>query len=578
MAYDTRGRLTQITVNPGASPMVTSLGYDAAGDITSLSRPDGGSYTFQYDNARRLSAILDAANGGQIQYTRNALGGVTAAQILNSSGAVARSATATFDELNRLLSSIGAAGQTTSFSYDRTDNPTVVQDPLNNQYSYAFDALNRLISESGPLQYSVFIGYDAQDHVTTVTDPRGLVTTFVRDGFGDVISRSSPDSGATVYTYNNRGLLKRVTKPSGVVTTSTYDLLNRLTSKSYSTDASKNVAYSYDAVTNGNKGIGHLTGMTDASGSTSWNYDGSGQVISKTVTIGTQTFTTQYSYDPASGHLLSMTLPSGTVVGYSWTNSRITALTLGGSPLVSNISYKPFGAPRAWTLANGELGSRSYDLDGRITADPVETIGYDTGSRITSWTLGNRSALSGTQTYGYDALNRLIGYTGIGGPISYGYDANGNRTTQTVSGVTTSYSIDPGSNRLNSLSYPGGSTTLGYDANGSLTSKGSASLGYDAQGRLSSLNNGAISASNVYDGLGQRAQETAGTVSTVFVYDEAAHLIGEYAPNGTLTEETIYLGDMPVAVNKTLGTYYVHADYRNTPRQIDDSSTTPVWE
>jgi RHS repeat-associated protein len=70
--------------------------------------------------------------------------------------------------------------------------------------------------------------------------------------------------------------------------------------------------------------------------------------------------------------------------------------------------------------------------------------------------------------------------------------------------------------------------------------------------------------------------KTVGTTTTLFVYDQVGHLIGEY--NGsTPVEETIWLGDMPVAIQEPSGTYYIHADYRNVPRQIDNAKKQVLW-
>ena len=42
--------------------------------------------------------------------------------------------------------------------------------------------------------------------------------------------------------------------------------------------------------------------------------------------------------------------------------------------------------------------------------------------------------------------------------------------------------------------------------------------------------------------------EKSGTLGTaIFMQDEAGHLIGEYDSSGNLIEETIWLGDVPVA-------------------------------
>ena len=72
----------------------------------------------------------------------------------------------------------------------------------------------------------------------------------------------------------------------------------------------------------------------------------------------------------------------------------------------------------------------------------------------------------------------------------------------------------------------------------------------------------------------------AGTV--MYAYDEVGHLLGEYGPTGSLIEETVWLGDIPVATLRPNGTtvaiYYVHSDQLNTPRQITrPSDNAPMW-
>jgi RHS repeat-associated protein len=74
---------------------------------------------------------------------------------------------------------------------------------------------------------------------------------------------------------------------------------------------------------------------------------------------------------------------------------------------------------------------------------------------------------------------------------------------------------------------------------------------------------------------------TSGT--TIFMQDEAGHLIGEYTGGGSLIEETVYVGDIPVATLIPNGSggvniFYVHTDQLNTPRKIaQPSSGTLAW-
>ncbi|PMS19813.1 hypothetical protein C0Z18_13415 [Trinickia dabaoshanensis] len=50
-AYDNRGRITSITVNPGVSQSVTGFAYDLAGNLAIITFPDGSSLTYAYDAA-----------------------------------------------------------------------------------------------------------------------------------------------------------------------------------------------------------------------------------------------------------------------------------------------------------------------------------------------------------------------------------------------------------------------------------------------------------------------------------------------------------------------------------------------
>lgn len=75
----------------------------------------------------------------------------------------------------------------------------------------------------------------------------------------------------------------------------------------------------------------------------------------------------------------------------------------------------------------------------------------------------------------------------------------------------------------------------------------------------------------IYNALGQMVQK-AGGAAALLVYDEAGHLVGEYSATGTLTQETIWLGDIPVATLRpnvaNIDIFYVHTDQINTPRAI----------
>jgi YD repeat-containing protein len=202
---------------------------------------------------------------------------------------------------------------------------------------------------------------------------------------------------------------------------------------------------------------------------------------------------------------------------------------------------------------------------------------YDNAFRITGITDTDNSALS--QSYGYDTLDRLTGATGTNLTESWTYDANGNRQAQ--GGATAStYTVAAASNQITGIS--GALTrTYAYAPSGQTTSYGGFTFTYMDSGRLRSVSNSTGTTTYVLNALGQRIKKS-GTSVTLLVYDESGHLLGEYDGSGNLIEETVWMGDVPVATLQPNGTgvsvYYVHADHLNTPRRITSPSTNAiVW-
>ena len=79
-----------------------------------------------------------------------------------------------------------------------------------------------------------------------------------------------------------------------------------------------------------------------------------------------------------------------------------------------------------------------------------------------------------------------------------------------------------------------------------------------------------------HNGQGQRVKKTTGSVSTLFVYDEMGHLIGEYSSSGTALQEHVWFNNEPVAVSQGTSVYYVHTDHLGTPRAISNGNTA-IW-
>jgi RHS repeat-associated protein len=102
---------------------------------------------------------------------------------------------------------------------------------------------------------------------------------------------------------------------------------------------------------------------------------------------------------------------------------------------------------------------------------------------------------------------------------------------------------------------------------------------YDARNRQSEAFVGAIGTPWLINGLGQRVAQFAAKVPQFyFAYDEAGHLTGKYDASGNVhQQETVWLGNLPVAVLSPAGQFYIAPDHLGSPHQITDASGKAVW-
>jgi RHS repeat-associated protein len=103
-----------------------------------------------------------------------------------------------------------------------------------------------------------------------------------------------------------------------------------------------------------------------------------------------------------------------------------------------------------------------------------------------------------------------------------------------------------------------------------MTSDGAMTWVYAGNNRPSS----AGSTTFLLNALGQRVKKV-GASTTLFAYDEAGHLWGEYDSTGALIKEHIWLNDL--LVGATTGVLsYVHSDHLGTPRMITRASDNAI--
>jgi len=614
MTYTPQGWLNTATVVAAGGNAVTTIDHDAEGQITRITSPDGSSLAYTYDAAHRLVRLSDAFDE-RIDYTLDAMGGRTLEQIHTSGGAaLAKTQSRVFDALDRLLQSIGAANQTTSYAYDNVGNLASTTDPLSHVTGQSFDTLNRLIQVAAPLSSTSVYGYDSHDNRTSVTDPRGLVTSYVYDGLDNLIQVTSPDTGTTVYAVDAAGNRTQSADAAGHVAQMSYDALNRITAKSFPADPTENMTFTYDGAGAG-FGIGRLTTVTDEAGSTSFVYDARGNVVQETHVIDGMTYTTAYAYDLAD-HVVQITYPSGRIVTFTRdAMGRIAGIaTQANSAAVpvavaSGAAYAPFGPLTALAYGNGLSLSAQYDQDYQPSARLVTgtavvqdlTYGIDAAGDITGIT--DLAATTRSQVFQYDSLYRLTYASGLYGALAYGYDAVGNRTSQSggTNNLAETYSYAAGGNQLLSVANAGTVRTLVYSATGDVASEDFGngtvlSYGYDEGDRLVQVAS-PTQVLAVYDHnyLGQRVvKDVSGTpkhlhkhvqkklpppIITEFVYDGAGHLLAEAdGGTGATLKEYLWLDDMPVGMTSAGTLYFVHPDHLGTPQKITDATQALAYD
>ena len=268
------------------------------------------------------------------------------------------------------------------------------------------------------------------------------------------------ESPAAVKRPDDGNLVERK-DAAGVVTSYGYDNLNRLSSKSY-TGTTPGANYYYDGSV-ANKSIGRLikastTLQSDntAAFTTYDTYDEFGRVKQSTQTVGTQPYVFHYTYNAAGGleteqYPSTRTLtycydPAGRPAAVGTKGALSGVLGANTTSYVPATTYAPHGGIQSMTLGNVWIENHEYDGNA-VPATRIQptriwvtqtnsttvldlrycyTCGAGNNGNVWSHTIQN---LGVTQSFGYDAFNRLTSATETSGGFgqSYVYDAFGNR-------------------------------------------------------------------------------------------------------------------------------------------------------
>ena len=162
--------------------------------------------------------------------------------------------------------------------------------------------------------------------------------------------------------------------------------------------------------------------------------------------------------------------------------------------------------------------------------------------------------------------------------------------------IISTYNPPTNSHKLSSTVGGTNPSTFMYDAMGNRSNDGQYTNTYLNNGRLRTVvwTVGTTTNTITYDlnALGQRVRKTAPSSvggTRRFMYDEAGRLTGEYDSAGKLVQETIWLGDTPIATLRpksgstttpiAIDLFYIHADHLGTPRAITrPTDNKVVWK
>lgn len=346
-----------------------------------------------------------------------------------------------YDGFNDVTSTTDPMGNQTSFGYDGNGNLTSVTDANKNTTSYTYDNMDHRSTRTDPLGNSESFQYDGDGNLTWAKDRKGQLTTFLYDGLNRRIGVQFNDGSRVGYTWDAGNRLIAIADTVSGTISRVYDGLDRLTSE---TTPQGSVSYTYDA--DGRRHTMSVSGQTQVS----YNFDNASRLTG--ITQGNSTVS--FGYDNA-GRRTSLTLPNGVVANYSYdAGSQLTGIVYQGGALApANLEYTYDLAGRR-TSVSGSLASTQlpaavsnavYNADNQLTQWGSTSLTYDADGNTLN---------DGTNTYVWDARNRLVSADNNG--AAFAYDALWRRIGKTVPSASTNFLFD-GMNPVQEQS--GGSVT-----------------------------------------------------------------------------------------------------------------------
>jgi RHS repeat-associated protein len=227
-----------------------------------------------------------------------------------------------YDNARRLSSVVNSAAKRVTYGYDSADQRALLVEPGGNRFTFTWDAAGRIDHLIDTQGYRTSWTYDAADRVLTQRLGNGVRASYNYDDADRLLKLANITLGGTTlssfaYVLDAVGNRTRVVEADGARVTWSYDSSYQLTRERRSGANAYDVTYSYDAA-------GNRRTMLSGGVTTTYTCDAANQLTSSLDNTGT----TNYSYD-AAGNKTSQVAPGGGRTTYAWDyEDRLTKIVL----------------------------------------------------------------------------------------------------------------------------------------------------------------------------------------------------------------------------------------------------------
>ena len=642
-AYNAKGNVSSVT----QSDIATERGEYASNgvDLTSYTAITGVKYSYTYNGKHDIAK--EEGGGLTTTYTYDTSGNTTGSQMKGSDTDYTLLQSTMTPDRNHTASVTDTNGSQTSYTYNASTEQLTGTSTYNPETGKTIST-NRVYNASNGRQTQMYIdGALSMSYAYKNGGLSSLTRKSYRNGIGQwqsyglakdvwgntsAVTVSASTNGSTYsgtrtlasYTYAaNNGNLTGMTCGNGDSISYSYDSFDRLIKTRYN-DTGDEILYTYNA--EGSLAQLELRRNSATVGIFSYEYDSLGRLIrsrqtdgtntiqltehlydaanrlkQQNYTVGSKSFTTNYTYSSTDGLLTSMKTAQGATIGYTYDGlkrQKKTTVTSGSSTvLTTKYAYRTVSGDQTSTQpeyykvikgnGNGtstatilEGAKYTYDAAGNITMISESISPFRT---LAVYAYDKQSQLTGATYYTYSGSSTTPTTTTA---YAYTYDGAGNILTEKKNGATVrTYTY--GDSGWNDLLTKVNGTTIGYDAIGNPTNyyngvKTMTNLTWVQGRQLKQLTVGGAAVSYTYDANGIRTEKSAGGVTYEYI-TQSGKLVREKATKGSKVYVMDFFYDnngLPFAVNfssdggASFKTYYYVLNLQGDVVKLVNSSGT----